>query len=1187
MVRGSESSTDAQWSYCINPYCQARLNPRGNRTCQGCGTDLEIAGRYRLLEPLRPLNPGYVTEIFAVEDTQDPRPKVLKVLTRPHSKLIELFQREAEVLHRLDNPGIPKVDSRGCFTIHVRDRPKPLYCLVMERVEGDDLQQWLTHHGAVDQTLALVWLQQLAEILDQIHRNHLFHRDIKPSNIMLRPEGAWGQLVLIDFGTAREITETVVRGQDSTVVYSDGYTAPEQIRGRATPQSDFFALGRTFIHLLTNQHPNEFPEEAETQNLRWRDHAPHIAPYFADLISRLAADASRDRPRDSQDLLQQLEKVRLALFPRPLFPASGAAALPDQTILPRGEEWITHLDGNGDERRTVLQEVTELEQRDRPSRLPWFQRYPSSIMRALKRRSGRRILLAILLLILLLLNGILIVSRRNFYLRQQIILTQSLLSQAANLQGPGGTQLNESLLLGVEAWRRLQALGLPTLPADQILQTGLSLLPRTALRIEHQGDVNRAVFSPDGTYVATAGADHTAQLWNSQTQEWMATVEHGGSVQAIAFSPDGTWLATGSTDQTLKLTPIANPDAPRTLELPTAVQAIAFSPDGTQLVSASGNQVWLWQVETGALVRQFSHPGFVMDLAFSPAGERLAIAGNEGTVSVHALNNPDAPPRQLAHPSSVHTLAFSPTGDRLLTGSQDRRARLWAIDQEAVVHQLEHDRGVVAVDVSPDGTHLATATGSPLPFLQTHNVHLWDAETGQSRFQSSHGAGITDLTFSADGERLASSSFDRTATVWDVANGRAIAQMTHQDAVVSVAFHPQGRSLLTASLDKTAQVWEMVGNPVLLTLEHPASVQQFDFSADGSQLVSSSADQTLRLWDTQTGEVLQEFTAADAVGAIAFSPQGQVIATVQAERAVQFWNANTGSPTGRISHPERINAIAFHPEGRYLATASVDNTARVWETSSGLELARVEHESFVEDVTFSRDGRYLATAGLDNTARLWEWQGTRPREVAQFSHDSFVSAVAFSQDGRYLATASLDNTVKLWDLGSPNYPEVARLQHSNDVMAIAFSPDDRYLVTTSTTELSPAGAEGNVVQVWSVPRGRVLLQWVDPASIATAGFTADSDFLATVSPSQGVQIWAVPEGEVVARLNQNPALQRIALGAAGEMLAANSGQNLLVWTWQNQDLVQQTCDRLPQDLTPEAWQRYLGSEPYRLTCGDR
>jgi serine/threonine protein kinase len=92
----------------------------------------------------------------------------------------------------------------------------------------------------ITQAQAIDWLQQLVDILEKVHRLNYFHRDIKPQNIMRKPNG---QLVLIDFGTAREVSETymakVEGGLNVTGIVSPGYTPPEQTNGKAVPASDF------------------------------------------------------------------------------------------------------------------------------------------------------------------------------------------------------------------------------------------------------------------------------------------------------------------------------------------------------------------------------------------------------------------------------------------------------------------------------------------------------------------------------------------------------------------------------------------------------------------------------------------------------------------------------------------------------------------------------------------------------------------------------------------------------------------------------------------------------------------------------------------------------------------------------------------------------------------------------------
>jgi serine/threonine protein kinase len=245
------------------------------------------------------------------EAQEQDTPKILKVLKENlnnDAKAVALFQQEAEVLGQLPHPGIPEVDSY--FQYQTRTGLS-LHCIAMEKIEGSNLEEWMAAQGnrPLSQEQAIAWLKQLAILLQLVHDKHYLHRDIKPSNIMLRPSG---QLVLIDFGTAREVTRTylakVGSGQGITAIVSAGYTAPEQANGEARAQSDFFALGRTFVFLLTARYPNTL-YDAQLDQLNWRSHTTGISPGLLNLIDWLMARDPTQRPASAQEILQRLEEL--------------------------------------------------------------------------------------------------------------------------------------------------------------------------------------------------------------------------------------------------------------------------------------------------------------------------------------------------------------------------------------------------------------------------------------------------------------------------------------------------------------------------------------------------------------------------------------------------------------------------------------------------------------------------------------------------------------------------------------------------------------------------------------------------------------------------------------------------------------------------------------------------------------
>jgi eukaryotic-like serine/threonine-protein kinase len=291
--------------YCINPHCKNPQNPNTRLFCCSCGSELLLEGCYQVVQLLerRP----YTALYEVLEQGQE---KILKVLEQPYHKLVELFEQEAKVLLSLNHPGIPK--GYRYFQFQGKDTVDVFPCLVMEKIQGVNLQKYIEQreNRPIKEELAVGWLLKLANILEAVHEQRLFHRDIKPSNIMLTHDG---ELVLIDFGAVRELTDTYPESlarEEITTVSSKGYTAPEQCQSQAVPQSDFFALGRTLVYLLTGVEPYDFPKNPNEKNrLIWRNKAS-ISNQLADFLDKLMAPSPKDRPQDTKAILQELTEIQ-------------------------------------------------------------------------------------------------------------------------------------------------------------------------------------------------------------------------------------------------------------------------------------------------------------------------------------------------------------------------------------------------------------------------------------------------------------------------------------------------------------------------------------------------------------------------------------------------------------------------------------------------------------------------------------------------------------------------------------------------------------------------------------------------------------------------------------------------------------------------------------------------------------
>ncbi|KXS89435.1 protein kinase, partial [Microcystis aeruginosa NIES-88] len=308
--------------YCINPDCSQPEHPSNNnsntRYCQSCGSQLLLNGKYRVSRLLSDTTGfGIVYEAF-----EGFTAKILKVLQEKWNnepKAVELFKREYDVLLELSRQNVTGVPRADAYFQYSTREGKILHCLVMEKVEVINLEQWLNQYDKLSQKRALKWLREITLILDKIHQQNWLHRDIKPPNIMLRNSG---ELVLIDFGTAREETQTYhqkVKGQQVTGITSAGYTPNEQQHGQAVIQSDFHALGRTFVHLLTGKHPLEIYDPINDV-LPWREETENIHPLLLDFIDELMGKLPENRPANTRVILQRLDEIERQLKLPPITP---------------------------------------------------------------------------------------------------------------------------------------------------------------------------------------------------------------------------------------------------------------------------------------------------------------------------------------------------------------------------------------------------------------------------------------------------------------------------------------------------------------------------------------------------------------------------------------------------------------------------------------------------------------------------------------------------------------------------------------------------------------------------------------------------------------------------------------------------------------------------------------------------
>ncbi len=242
------------------------------------------------------------------------------------------FQDEARRLASCVHPNIVRVSD---FFVE-DDRPY----MVMDYIPGQNLGDVVLPNRPLPEAVAIIYIQQIGAALKAVHQKNLLHRDIKPQNIILRQNTQ--EVVLIDFGIAREFTPGVT--QSHTNMVSDGYAPPEQYfaQGKYTPATDVYGLAATLYTLLTGQVPMPAVFRPSQPMATPRDLQPQLSAAISQAVMRGMTLDAENRPGTVDEWLSLLRNSpvsvtgpTLAVMPGhgPMMPAGSRTA---PAVVPSG-----------------------------------------------------------------------------------------------------------------------------------------------------------------------------------------------------------------------------------------------------------------------------------------------------------------------------------------------------------------------------------------------------------------------------------------------------------------------------------------------------------------------------------------------------------------------------------------------------------------------------------------------------------------------------------------------------------------------------------------------------------------------------------------------------------------------------------------------------------------------------------
>ena len=651
---------------------------------------------------------------------------------------------------------------------------------------------------------------------------------------------------------------------------------------------------------------------------------------------------------------------------------------------------------------------------------------------------------------------------------------------------------------------------------------------------------------------------------------------------------------------------------------------VAVSPD--ERLVATGNELGTVSVFDRATRQPVSRPyqlrdGLVQNVAFSPDGETLAVAGHEPQ---------DLPPGALVDLIDPRTgerrkrfvlprfpervdfvvahVGFLPGGRELIVQqspccSPEREA------PAAVLWRLDSETGKTKGPPLRVGQHRSfglTVTGDRRRVFVTSpgDDATFEIDPLRMRVVRRYPHGDSNGAVSADGRLYALGAEDGTVRLLDLRSG-AVRRLSgrHESVVLRLAFTPDGRTLVTTSEDGGVLVWDLERGEVRERLEgHTRNAYGLSLSTSGATAYTAALDGRTIIWDLAGDRRLaRPFTTGapfvvpddEFPKELAVTPDGRSLAVAESNGRVDFLSTRTLLRERTVKALRGFAAaVDISRDGRTLAVAGEDGQLVLIDAGTGRKLSElVGMRNPSQTVSFSPDGKLVAAGDLGRPApgggvsggRVHLWDARQPAGSSGRPRLSFrlsAPSLSFSPDGRLLAAAGIEDPTEVREV--PSGRVVARLRTSDFGRSVAFSPDGRLLAT---------GLFDGRTQLWSTetwkPIGRALEG--QTGRIISPEFSPDGRTLVTSSADGTVVLW-----DVATRKQLGAPLTVLANGFVSGVLApdgryvfavSNQGPAMR-WDVSPEAWKKHACDVAGREMTSREWRDALPARAQQPVCAE-
>ncbi|OJJ43208.1 hypothetical protein ASPZODRAFT_169522 [Penicilliopsis zonata CBS 506.65] len=580
----------------------------------------------------------------------------------------------------------------------------------------------------------------------------------------------------------------------------------------------------------------------------------------------------------------------------------------------------------------------------------------------------------------------------------------------------------DSTSLALDEMHRVMTIAKAKSPLLAFLQDATRFLQRHSHIISHwplQTYSSALIFSPKESLVRQMNISKVPKWLKDPPflgESWSSLIRtlegHADFVTAVAFSHDGQSIASLSGDRTIKLWDVRTGGLQRTIQKDPSSwnDGVLFSPDDKLISSYSPlSLAHIWSIASGKLQMKFETQAD--DAAFSSDGKHLLTIKNSGEISVLEVSTGKIVHR-VASRYDTSKAALSPNGKYMALGFSSGDIRICTMDGDVLsilagLDQLSH------LIFSPDSKYIGSwdINGA---------IKVWNIETGDLHHSvrgyllSGYLSLATSFALSPSGRHAVLGCDNGDLHLWDLISGtlqKILHGHTNRTAVLS--FSPDGEYVASGSYDKTIKLWAVAGD-----VEQTRNAPQVLF-------VSTNGNSAVALCQENNSLVLRDSAKVlSSWGDL----QDFMITTVSLDRRFVAWsergkvylyNTTEDSSITLEGHEwSFVSSLSFSPNGYYFASSSGKEGLKLWTTEGNL-IRKLESPDFngewAEAISFSADGKYLAASfekkiilwdvpELLGAPRLFSFGGPRSDFPQTITLQHYVKVLKFSSDGRSLLT---------------------------------------------------------------------------------------------------------------------------------------------------------------------------------------